>query len=213
MENIKKVLKAAGTSLENVIKVNIFVSNLGDFQALNEVYAEVSYCLIVFFWRTGDERGSVVFQTWDAGSCANLCSSCCVASESGCGDRVCRGFGVDPYVVDYRDCISSDGWVSPRRLAQCRRGCHRSRAFDSFPEHREEGPPGCHRTLVSRPLHAPSCALSFNHGCSTTIPCLCPPKQGDTNVWADHFRQQVYCSGRAISLTGHVSLNLESARS
>lgn len=45
MENIKKVLKTAGTSLENVIKVNIFVSNLDEFQALNEVYAEVSFFL------------------------------------------------------------------------------------------------------------------------------------------------------------------------
>ncbi|EKM84032.1 hypothetical protein AGABI1DRAFT_110628 [Agaricus bisporus var. burnettii JB137-S8] len=40
LENIKKVLKAAGTSLENVIKVNIFISDFDNFQAMNEVYAE-----------------------------------------------------------------------------------------------------------------------------------------------------------------------------
>ncbi|KAF9451413.1 YjgF-like protein, partial [Macrolepiota fuliginosa MF-IS2] len=40
LENIKKVLKAAGTTLDNVIKVNIFISDFEDFQSMNEVYKE-----------------------------------------------------------------------------------------------------------------------------------------------------------------------------
>ncbi|KXN88883.1 Enamine/imine deaminase [Leucoagaricus sp. SymC.cos] len=40
LENIRKVLKAAGTTIDNVIKVNIFLSNFDDFQAMNEVYQE-----------------------------------------------------------------------------------------------------------------------------------------------------------------------------
>ena len=38
MENLAKVLEAAGTTLENVVKSTIFVTNLGDFAAINEVY-------------------------------------------------------------------------------------------------------------------------------------------------------------------------------
>ena len=38
MENLAKVLEAAGTGLENVVKTTIFVTNLGDFGAINEVY-------------------------------------------------------------------------------------------------------------------------------------------------------------------------------
>ncbi|KAJ3569733.1 hypothetical protein NP233_g4854 [Leucocoprinus birnbaumii] len=40
LENMKKILTAAGTSLENVVKVNIFMANLDEFQAMNEIYAE-----------------------------------------------------------------------------------------------------------------------------------------------------------------------------
>jgi len=38
MENLAKVLEAAGTSLENVVKTTIFVTNLGDFATINQVY-------------------------------------------------------------------------------------------------------------------------------------------------------------------------------
>jgi len=32
------VLQAAGTSIDNVVKVNVFLSDMGDFAAMNEVY-------------------------------------------------------------------------------------------------------------------------------------------------------------------------------
>ena len=37
-ENIKTILTAAGTSLENVIKVNVYLRDINDFAAMNEVY-------------------------------------------------------------------------------------------------------------------------------------------------------------------------------
>jgi 2-iminobutanoate/2-iminopropanoate deaminase len=39
MKNLSAILEAAGTSLENVVKATIFLVDLGDFQAMNEVYA------------------------------------------------------------------------------------------------------------------------------------------------------------------------------
>jgi len=38
-ENIKAILEAAGTSLENVVKMNVYLTDIGDFAAMNEVYA------------------------------------------------------------------------------------------------------------------------------------------------------------------------------
>jgi 2-iminobutanoate/2-iminopropanoate deaminase len=40
LSNVKAVLKAAGTSLDKVVKVTVFLQDMGDFKAMNEVYAE-----------------------------------------------------------------------------------------------------------------------------------------------------------------------------
>lgn len=40
IENIKKVLDAAGASLDDVVKVNIYLANADDFPKMNEVYQE-----------------------------------------------------------------------------------------------------------------------------------------------------------------------------
>lgn len=40
IENVKAVLEEAGTTLENVIKTTVFLKDLNDFTAVNEVYAE-----------------------------------------------------------------------------------------------------------------------------------------------------------------------------
>lgn len=37
-ENIKAVLAACGTSLENVVKATVFVKDMGEFAKLNEIY-------------------------------------------------------------------------------------------------------------------------------------------------------------------------------
>jgi len=40
LENIKAVLEAAGCTLEDVVSVTVFLSDLNDFQAFNKVYGE-----------------------------------------------------------------------------------------------------------------------------------------------------------------------------
>lgn len=39
-ENLKAVLKEAGTSLEKVVKTTVFIADMNDFAAMNEVYAQ-----------------------------------------------------------------------------------------------------------------------------------------------------------------------------
>ncbi len=39
--NLEAVLKAAGSSLQRAVKVTVYLKDLGDFQRLNRVYAEV----------------------------------------------------------------------------------------------------------------------------------------------------------------------------
>ncbi|MBU5427194.1 RidA family protein [Tissierella pigra] len=40
LENVKAVLESAHASIENLVKVTVFVTNMGDFPKINEVYAE-----------------------------------------------------------------------------------------------------------------------------------------------------------------------------
>jgi 2-iminobutanoate/2-iminopropanoate deaminase len=39
LTNVKGVLEAAGTKIENVMKVTVFLKDMNDFAAMNEVYA------------------------------------------------------------------------------------------------------------------------------------------------------------------------------
>ncbi len=40
LENLKGVLIASGSSLDRVVKAHVFLKNMADFAAMNEVYAE-----------------------------------------------------------------------------------------------------------------------------------------------------------------------------
>jgi 2-iminobutanoate/2-iminopropanoate deaminase len=40
LENLRGVLEAAGSSVGRVVKTTVYMTNLGDFQKMNEVYAE-----------------------------------------------------------------------------------------------------------------------------------------------------------------------------
>ncbi len=40
LENLKAVLEAAGSSLDKVVKATVFLKNMADFAALNEIYGE-----------------------------------------------------------------------------------------------------------------------------------------------------------------------------
>ena len=37
-ENLKNLLQAAGTSLDNAVKVNVYLKDMNDFQKMNETY-------------------------------------------------------------------------------------------------------------------------------------------------------------------------------
>ena len=38
--NIRSILEAAGAGIENVVRVGVFLSDIGDFAAMNEVYRD-----------------------------------------------------------------------------------------------------------------------------------------------------------------------------
>jgi len=40
MENLKAILTAAGSSMQKIVKTTIYVTDLGDFAKLNEIYGE-----------------------------------------------------------------------------------------------------------------------------------------------------------------------------
>jgi 2-iminobutanoate/2-iminopropanoate deaminase len=40
LENLRAILEAAGSSMARVVKTTVYMTNLGDFQKMNEVYAE-----------------------------------------------------------------------------------------------------------------------------------------------------------------------------
>lgn len=40
LANVKAILKAAGLTTANVVKTTVFLADMGDFGAMNEVYAE-----------------------------------------------------------------------------------------------------------------------------------------------------------------------------
>jgi 2-iminobutanoate/2-iminopropanoate deaminase len=39
MRNLRAILEAAGSSLENLVKTTVYLVDLGDFAAMNEIYA------------------------------------------------------------------------------------------------------------------------------------------------------------------------------
>lgn len=40
LENVKAIIEAGGSSVEKIVKVNIFLDDVNDFAAVNEAYAE-----------------------------------------------------------------------------------------------------------------------------------------------------------------------------
>lgn len=40
LENLKNILEASGSSLQNVLRTTIFLSNMEDYSVINEVYAQ-----------------------------------------------------------------------------------------------------------------------------------------------------------------------------
>jgi len=52
LENLKAILSAAGASLSDVVKTTVFLKDLGDFNAMNEVFQE-------YFTDSPPERATV----------------------------------------------------------------------------------------------------------------------------------------------------------
>ena len=40
LTNLKAVLEAAGTTMDHVVKTTVFIQNMGDFAAVNAIYAK-----------------------------------------------------------------------------------------------------------------------------------------------------------------------------
>ncbi len=38
LEKIKKILKAAGANVSNIVKISVYLRNMGDFKEMNDVY-------------------------------------------------------------------------------------------------------------------------------------------------------------------------------
>ena len=56
-ENIGSILAAAGSSFDKVVKVNVYLRDIGDFAAMNEVYAR--YFAAPFPARTTSQAGKL----------------------------------------------------------------------------------------------------------------------------------------------------------
>lgn len=48
IKNLGNVLKAAGSSWEQVVKVNVYLKNMDDFASMNEVYEKCRFVLFIF---------------------------------------------------------------------------------------------------------------------------------------------------------------------
>ena len=63
--NIKAVLAAAGTSLENVIKTTVFMADMADYKAMNAIYSE-------FFPKDAPARSAVAVTDLPLGSLVEI---------------------------------------------------------------------------------------------------------------------------------------------
>ena len=52
LKNLQAILKAAGTTLEKVVRATVFLKNMNDFAAMNEVYGK--------FWKAAPPARSTV---------------------------------------------------------------------------------------------------------------------------------------------------------
>ena len=65
LTNMKAILKEAGTSMANVVKTTVFLADMNDFAAMNEVYAE-------FFAAPFPARSAVAVKTLPKGALVEI---------------------------------------------------------------------------------------------------------------------------------------------
>jgi len=70
--NAKAILEAAGLTLSNVVKTTVFLADMGDFAAMNEVYAQ-------FFAQPFPARSAVAVKTLPKGALVEIE---CIAADS-----------------------------------------------------------------------------------------------------------------------------------
>lgn len=63
--NAKAILEAAGLGLDNVVKTTVFLADMGDFAAMNEVYAQ-------FFTAPFPARSAVAVKTLPKGALVEI---------------------------------------------------------------------------------------------------------------------------------------------
>lgn len=65
LTNMKAILEEAGTSMDNVVKTTVFLADMNDFAAMNEVYAE-------FFAAPFPARSAVAVKTLPKGALVEI---------------------------------------------------------------------------------------------------------------------------------------------
>ncbi len=65
LTNMKAILEEAGTSMSNVVKTTVFLADMNDFAAMNEVYAE-------FFAAPSPARSAVAVKTLPKGALVEI---------------------------------------------------------------------------------------------------------------------------------------------
>ena len=65
LTNLKAILEEAGTSMANVVKTTVFLADMNDFAAMNEVYAE-------FFAAPFPARSAVAVKTLPKGALVEI---------------------------------------------------------------------------------------------------------------------------------------------
>ncbi len=65
LENLKAVLEAAGTDLAHVVKTTVFLADMADFKAMNEVYA-------TFFPGTPPARSTIAAKALPLGALVEI---------------------------------------------------------------------------------------------------------------------------------------------
>jgi 2-iminobutanoate/2-iminopropanoate deaminase len=73
LTNLKHVLEAAGSSLENVLKTTVFLRDMGDFARMNAIYGE-------FFPRDCPARSTVQVAALPKGGAVEIELIACLAS-------------------------------------------------------------------------------------------------------------------------------------
>lgn len=83
IKNLGNVLEAAGSSWEKVVKVNVYLKDMGNFSAMNEVYEKVRMEMSkkIKYWRS---HLFLEIVTAISKTCQNLHSSCKTSKRCRC---------------------------------------------------------------------------------------------------------------------------------